>query len=102
MEKEYLTQGVQTDMHHQDVVNGKELEDFVNQTKKIIWDTPFIPIESICRQLPTKQDENICEYHRNRIEKLEFIAAKEKKLLSNDNNATLNRISNWSKTIYHH
>ncbi|KAI8091887.1 hypothetical protein BDF21DRAFT_410446 [Thamnidium elegans] len=102
MEKEYFTQGVQTELTNQDVVNGKELQDFVNQTKKVIWDTPFIPIESICRQLPTKQEDDVCEYHRKRIEKLELIAAKEKKLHSNDNDATLNMISKWSKTIYHH
>ncbi|KAI9275090.1 hypothetical protein EDC94DRAFT_579538 [Helicostylum pulchrum] len=103
MEKEYLAQGVQTELSNQDILNGKELQDFANETKKIIWDTHFIPIESICRQLPTKQDnDDVCEYHRKRIEKLELAAAKEKKLHSNDNDATLNMISKWSKTIYHH
>lgn len=127
MEKEYLNQGIQTEMNihdmdkvEKDLVDTKEqaeewkykaegLQDFVNQTKRIIWDTPFIPVNAICRQLPTttedadeEDDDDICDYHRERIEKYKLKLERDRELYRNDNNATLNRMSNWSQSIKHH
>lgn len=126
MEKEYITQGVQTELHvhdidkvEKDLIQSKEqteewkykaegLQEFVNQTKRIIWDTPFIPVNAICRQLPTTADYieddddlDICDYHRERIEKYKIKQDKERELYRDDNNATLNRMSNWSHSIKH-
>lgn len=113
MEKEYLNQGIQTELVAKDVQDGQvwkqkaeELEDFVNQTRKIIWDTSFVPLNAVCRQLPTKHndddDEDICDYHRKKIEKLGLKSERERQLFFNDDKATLQRISNWSKTLQHH
>lgn len=80
--------------------NYEEMQQFMNQTKKIIWDTPFIPIQSICRQLPTSLDEEkICDYHCQRIEALKLRSEKDKALYKRDNQATLNRMSYWANTI---
>jgi hypothetical protein len=116
MEKEYLNQGIQTELCAKDINHmeselsewkskAEGLKEFVDQSKKIIWDTSFIPINSICRQLPTQEsddDEDICDYHRDKIEKYKLKSDKERNLYLNDNNATLNRISNWSNTIKHY
>lgn len=113
MEKEYMDHGIQTELDSNDIDNGEEwkrkaegLQDFVNQTRKIIWDTSFIPLNAVCRQLPTKQDDDndddICDYHRKKIEKLGIKSEKERQLYSSDDKVTLNRISNWSKVLQHH
>lgn len=103
MEKEYLNQGVQTELRLQDLKQKEKeslkvqgLQDFTEKTRQIIWDTPFIPIHSICRQLPTtveEDDEDICSYHRERIEKYKLKLEKERNSYFYDNNATLNRLS---------
>ena len=121
MEKEYINQGIQTEIQYrhistmeQEVMQSRqemdtwknkahELESFVNKAKEIIWDTPFIPAHAICRQLPTidsdDDDEDICEYHKQRIEKYRLKSDHEKQLYANDRNATLKRISTWTETI---
>lgn len=123
MEKHYLNQGIQTELNihdmdkvEKDLIETKEqaaewkykaegLQEFVNQTKTIIWDTPFIPVNAICRQLPTttedddEEDDDICDYHRERIEKYKLKVHKERELYRDDNNATLNKMSNWSQSI---
>lgn len=114
MEKEYLSQGTQTDLNlsqlnhlQQESNKTKELAEFVQKTREIIWDTPFLPLDQICRQLPTavniqedlQGDEDVCDYHRERIEKFKQKAEKKKKVYFQDNNATLDQMSNWSKAI---
>lgn len=94
MEKEYINQGIQTELKSRDI-------DFMDKAKKIIWDTPFIPMNAICRQLPTldHEEEETCDYHLDKIEKYKLTLEKEKKLYRNDTEATLERISHWSNTI---
>jgi hypothetical protein len=76
------------------------IDDFATQAKKIVWDTPFIPLDSICRQLPTavhlddiEDDEDICDYHRQRYEKIKLKSEQEKQRYQNDHHATLNRLA---------
>ncbi|KAL9538997.1 hypothetical protein MBANPS3_010532 [Mucor bainieri] len=129
MEKEYMDQGIQTDIQHKDVeqlkqvestlqdlsLNPKEFKAQVHQwkadaeqythTRKIIWDTPFVPVEAICRQLPTavhlqdiENDDDICEYHRDRYYKVKNRMHREKKEGNQqDYHATLTRLSNMIK-----
>jgi len=128
MEKEYLDQGIQTDIQNKDVeqlqqvestlqdlsLNPKEFKDQVQQwkadaeqythTRNIIWDAPFVPVDSICRQLPTavhlediENDENICEYHRDRYYKVKNRLHREKEANRHDYHATLTRLSNMIK-----
>lgn len=113
MEKEYMNQGIQTELGSKDIQNGEkwkqkaeELQDFVNHTRNIVWDTSFIPLDGLCRQLPTKvdheDDKDICDYHREKIEALGKKSEKERQVYFNDDRATLQRISNWSKSLQHH
>lgn len=76
------------------------VDEFATQAKKIVWDAPFLPLNSICRQLPTavhlddiENDEDICDYHRHRFEKIKLKTEQEKQLYQNDHHATLNRLS---------
>lgn len=76
------------------------VDEFATQTKKIVWDTPFIPLTSICRQLPTavhlddiEDDKDVCDYHRQRYEKAKLKSEQEKKMYQSDHHATLNRLS---------
>ncbi|KAL7320950.1 hypothetical protein PS15m_000780 [Mucor circinelloides] len=128
MEKEYLDQGIQTDIQNKDVeqlqqvesalqdltLNPKKFKDQVQQwkadaeqytyTRNIIWDAPFVPVDSICRQLPTavhlediENDEDICEYHRDRYYKVKNRLHREKEANRHDYHATLTRLSNMIK-----
>ena len=128
MEKEYIDQGIQTDISKKDVeqlqqmentlqnlsLNPKEFKDQVNQwksdseqytqTRKIIWDAPFVPVGSICRQLPTavhlqdiEGDTDICEYHLDRYYKVKNRFSHEKGTNQNDYRATLTRLSDMVK-----
>lgn len=142
MEKEYINQGIQTDLRCEDIEkiqvkikafikvqiftffslfaqevaetmnstspneikewkeNYGNMEQFTNQAKRLIWDTPFIPVHSICRQLPTHvNEEDVCDYHRQRIEVLKLKSEKEKSLYQKDNQATLDKISHWAGAI---
>lgn len=123
-----MDQGIQTDILNKDVeqlqqmestlhnlsLNPKEFKDQVNQwkldaeqytqTRKIIWDAPFVPVESICRQLPTavhlqdiENDADICEYHLDRYYKVKNRSNHEKDTNQNDYHATLTRLSNMVK-----
>ncbi|CEP13457.1 hypothetical protein [Parasitella parasitica] len=128
MEKQYIDQGIQTDILNRDVeqlqqmentlhdlsLNPKEFRDQVNQWKqdaeqytqarKIIWDSPFVPVDSICRQLPTavhlediENDQDICELHLDRYYKVKNRLAREKESNQQDYHATLARLSNMVK-----
>ncbi|GAN06603.1 hypothetical protein MAM1_0129c06090 [Mucor ambiguus] len=125
MEKEYMDQGIQTDIQNKDVeqlqqvestlqdlsLNPEEFKAQVHQwksdaeqythTRKIIWDAPFVPVDSICRQLPTavhlqdiENDDDICEYHRDRYYKVKKRLHCEKEAKQQDYHATLKRLSN--------
>lgn len=82
--------------------NSKKLKDaehFVEATKKIVWDKPFVPLDQICRQLPTavnlddiEEDQDICEFHREKYEKAMNKSRQEKELCQ-DSQATLTRLS---------
>ncbi|KAK4517636.1 Transcription factor [Mucor velutinosus] len=128
MEKEYMDEGIQTDIQNKDVeqlqqlesalqdlsLNPKEFKDQVQQwkadaeqyvhTRKIIWDAPFVPVDSICRQLPTavhlqdiEDDDDICEYHRDRYYKVKNRLHREKDAHQQNYHATLTRLSNMIK-----
>ncbi|KAI9272029.1 hypothetical protein BY458DRAFT_489724 [Sporodiniella umbellata] len=122
LEKEYINQGIQTDIRYEDmekiqkvadVVDSASLSDikewknnyghlqnFVEQTKKLIWETPFIPIQSICRQIPTPfVEEDVCEYHRQRINAIQLRSEKTKTLYRSDNQSTLDKINHWANAI---
>ncbi|CAO3691686.1 unnamed protein product [Rhizopus microsporus] len=114
LEREYVNQGIQTDLKCDDVQKleeavdrTKELESehetmqqFVDQTKKIVWDTPYIPISSICRQIPTSiNEDDICDYHRQRIEALKLKSEKEKALHKKDNQSTLNKLMTLTNSV---
>ncbi|KAI8642842.1 hypothetical protein BD408DRAFT_416022 [Parasitella parasitica] len=128
MEKQYIDQGMQTDILNRDVeqlqrmetmlhdlsLNPKEFKDQVNRWKedakqytearKIIWDTSFVPVESVCRQLPTavhlqdiENDQDICELHLDRYYKVKNRLSREKESSQQDYHATLARLSNLVK-----
>lgn len=71
-----------------------------------LFGTRLLSLNAVCRQLLTKQDDDndddICDYHRKKIEKLGIKSEKERQLYSSDDKVTLNRISNWSKALQHH
>ncbi|KAI8996755.1 hypothetical protein BDB01DRAFT_788 [Pilobolus umbonatus] len=130
IEKEYINNGVQTDLLSSDIqkmtcveevmedlnipdpstfkdtiIQWKKkaekyskMEEYVNNTKNIIWNTPMISIQSMCRQLPTDyavETDKLCEYHLNRYQKLRFESVD----MEHDNKATLERLSTWSNTL---
>lgn len=128
MEKEYMDQGIQTDIQKKDVeqlqqvestlqdlsLNPKAFRDQVHQwktdaeqythTRKIIWDAPFVPVDYICRQLPTavhlqdiENDDDVCEYHRDRYYTVKNRLHREKEANQQDYHATLSRLSNMIK-----
>ncbi|KAF1807684.1 hypothetical protein V8B55DRAFT_1467871 [Mucor lusitanicus] len=128
MEKEYMDQGIQTDLQNKDVDQLQQVEGTLKglslspkafkaqvhqwkadaeqytHTRKIIWDAPFVPVDSICRQLPTavhlqdiENDDDICEYHRDRYYKVKDRANREKEANQQDYHATLMRLSNMIK-----
>ncbi|RCH89928.1 hypothetical protein CU098_000426, partial [Rhizopus stolonifer] len=70
-----------------------KLDHIMDQTRQLVWDTPHIPYNQICRQLPTPPDDNdICDYHRKRYETATRVFEKEKALYQHDHQATLNRL----------
>ncbi|OBZ90913.1 hypothetical protein A0J61_01056 [Choanephora cucurbitarum] len=116
LERQY-DQSIQTDMVSQEIDRLQQKEDrmvqlsldlrdesnewkskyqqVVDQTKQLVWDTPFIPYpSSVCRQLPvySEDDEDICDYHRERYHKAKAAFEHEKGLHQDNHQMTLNRL----------
>lgn len=78
----------------------KDAEQLIESTRKIVWDQPFVPLDRICRQLPTavnldgiEEDEDICDFHREKYLKAVKKSMQDKELYQHHPSATINRLS---------
>lgn len=90
------------------------LQSFVDRIEDITWETPYVPLLSICQQhkmlvsMMRNCPDDICESHRAQFEMALLEAEQEKTKARNSDpysterlNATFERLVRWSHTVRH-
>ncbi|KAL0094408.1 hypothetical protein F4703DRAFT_1818278 [Phycomyces blakesleeanus] len=92
-----------------------EVRCFVDGVEKVIWNTPYVPLSSIChighednRQVGLVEDEMMCESHRVRYERALLDAERDKAnalerppYTRERLDATFDRLTRWSHSVRH-